>query len=270
MTDRSEAFRAMHVKGAPFVMPNPWDLGSTRILEQLGFRALATTSAGLAFSLGRRDAEGAVSREEAIAHAGLIAAATDLPVNGDLENGFGASAEDCAETVRQAAAVGLAGCSIEDTTGQAGDPIFAFDHAVARVRAAAEAAQAAGGLVLTARAENFLYGRRDIDDTIRRLRAFAEAGADVLYAPGLRDMESVRAVIGAVDRPVNVLASPSLTVGQIAEAGAARISLGSAFALNALRGLIGAAEEVLQRGTFGFAAAKPGYAEISEMMKGRE
>ncbi|PJK28419.1 isocitrate lyase/PEP mutase family protein [Minwuia thermotolerans] len=269
MTAISDGFLKLHVKGQPFVMPNPWDIGSTRILESMGFPALATTSAGLAFSLGRRDAEGAVSRAEAIAHARLIAEATDLPVNGDLENGFGPTPEDCAETVRQAVEAGLAGCSIEDTTGDHANPIVPFELAVERVAAAAEAARQAGGLVLTARAENFLYGRRDPDDTIRRLNAFAEAGADVLYAPGLRDIETVRNVISAVDRPVNVLASPGLTVAAIAEAGAARISLGSAFALAALRGLVGAAEEVMERGSFEFASAKPGYPEISALMKGR-
>jgi 2-methylisocitrate lyase-like PEP mutase family enzyme len=268
MTDRIEAFRALHVKGRPFVMPNPWDRGSTRILQEKGFPALATTSAGFAFSIGRRDAEGGVSRDEAIAHAAEIAAATDLPVNGDLENGFGPTPEDCAETVRQAAAAGLAGCSIEDATGDRAAPIFDFGLAVERIAAAVEAARATG-IVLTARAENFLYGRRDMADTLKRLNAFADAGAEVLYAPGLRDIGTVRELIAGVDRPVNVLASPGLTVTEIADAGAARISLGSAFALNAWRGLFAAANEVLEQGSFGFAAGKPGYMEISAMMKGR-
>lgn len=268
MTTKANAFRALHIKGQPFIMPNPWDLGSARILEVMGFPALATTSAGFAFSIGRRDAEGGITREEAVEHAREIAAATELPVNADTENGFGPSPEDCAETVLQCAEAGLAGCSIEDATGNFSDPIYDFGLSVDRVRAASEAARASG-IVLTARAENFLYGRRDFDDTVKRLNAFAEAGADVLYAPGLRDMQAVRTVIDAVDLPVNVLATPGLTVTEIAEAGAARISLGSALAINALRGLISAAEEVLQDGSFDFAAAKPGFMEINKMMAGK-
>lgn len=269
MSQKSDAFLALHQKGKPFVMPNPWDLGSATVLEAMGFPALATTSAGFAFSIGRRDAEGGVSRDEAVDHAALIAGSTDLPVNADTENGFGLAPEDCAETVRLCAEAGLAGCSIEDTTGDFSDPIIGFELSVERIRAAAEAGRKAGGIVLTARAENFLYGRQDMADTLRRLNAFAEAGADVLYAPGLRDAESVRTLIASVDLPVNVLASPGLTVQQIAEAGGARISLGSAFAINAFRGLIAAAEEVQNQGSFTFAAAKPGFMEINRMMKGR-
>lgn len=269
MTEISDAFLAMHRKGSPFVMPNPWDLGSSRVLEAMGFSALATTSAGFAFSIGRRDAEGGVTRDEAVSHAAVIVGGTDLPVNADTENGFGLAPEDCAETVRQCVEAGLAGCSIEDTTGDFSDPIIGFEQSVERVRAAAEAGRQAGGIVLTARAENFLYGRYDMADTLRRLNAFAEAGADVLYAPGLRDAESVKTLISAVDRPVNVLASPGLTVQQIADAGGARISLGSAFAVNAFRGLIAAAEEVQNEGSFTFAVAKPGFMEINRMMKGR-
>ncbi|WP_417520132.1 isocitrate lyase/PEP mutase family protein [Minwuia sp.] len=269
MTAISNAFLKLHIKGQPLVMPNPWDLGSTRILEQMGFRALATTSAGFAFTLGRRDAEGGITRDEAIAHARQIAEATDLPVNGDTENGFGPTPDDCAETARQSVAAGLAGFSIEDATGDHSDPIFEFDLSVERVRAAVEAGRDAGGIVMTARAENFLYGKRDLDDTIRRLNAFADAGADVLYAPGLRDIETVRTVIRSVDRPVNILASPGLTAPELADAGAARISLGSAFAINAWRGLVNAAEEVLDQGSFGFAAGKPGFMDINKMMKGR-
>lgn len=270
MSARSDAFLALHRKGDPFIMPNPWDRGSARVLETMGFAALATTSAGFAFSIGRRDAEGAVSRDEAVAHAVDIASSTDLPVNADTENGFGLTPEDCAVTTGQCAHAGLAGCSIEDATGDLSNPIIGFDLAVERVQAAAEAGRNGGGIVLTARAENFLYGRYDMDDTIRRLNAFAEAGADVLYAPGLRDMEAVRTLVSSVDLPVNVLASPKLTVQQIAEVGGARISLGGAFAMNAFRGLISAAEEVLNDGSFTFAGAKPGAMEINRMMKGRD
>lgn len=265
-----QIFKELHEAPDVFVMPNPWDRGSARILESMGFKALATTSAGLAFSLGRRDAEGAVSRAEAIAHAAEIVAATSLPVNGDLENGFGPRPEDCAETVRQAAGAGLAGCSIEDATGDAGRPIFDQGLAVERIAAAVEAARGLGRpFVLTARAENFLYGRRDLDDTIRRLQAFEAAGADVLYAPGLRDIDTVRAVCGAVTKPVNVLASPGLSVAEIGAAGARRISLGSGLALAAIRGLWVAAQEIAERGTFEFARQTPGYAEVSRLMQGR-
>ena len=270
-TRGAQAFADLHHGDQPFIMPNPWDRGSARILQDMGFRALATTSAGYAFSIGRRDAEGTVSRSEAIRHAGEIVQATHLPVNGDLENGFGISPEDCAETIRQAAAVGLAGCSIEDTTADMSAPIVEFGLAVERVAAAAEAVRALGRpFVLTARAENFLYGRRDMDETLRRLNAFADAGADVLYAPGLRKIELVREVCNGVSKPVNVLATPGLTVAQIADAGARRISLGSAFALAAIRGLMRAATEVQEKGTFTFAAETPGFADINAMMLGRD
>ncbi|MDF1720447.1 MAG: isocitrate lyase/phosphoenolpyruvate mutase family protein [Minwuia sp.] len=264
-------FAALHQGDGPFIMPNPWDRGSARILEHMGFKALATTSAGYAFALGRRDAEGGVSRAEAIGHANEIVQATVLPVNGDLENGFGTTPEHCAETIRQAAAAGLAGCSIEDTTADLSDPIIDFTLAVERIAAAVEVVRGLDRpFVLTARAENFLYGRRDMDDTLRRLNAFADAGADVLYAPGTRKIEQVREVCQGVTKPVNVLATASLTVAEIADAGAKRISLGSAFALAALRGLMAAASEVQEKGTFEFAADQPGFAEINAIMVGRD
>jgi 2-methylisocitrate lyase-like PEP mutase family enzyme len=267
----AELFAELHRGDAPFVMPNPWDRGSARILQGMGFSALATTSAGFAFSIGRRDAEGTVSRVEALDHAREIVQATHLPVNGDLENGFGTSPGDCAETVRQAIAAGLAGCSIEDTTADLSNPIIDFGLAVERIAASAEAVRQSGRpFVLTARAENFLYGRRDMDETLRRLNAFADAGADVLYAPGLRKIELVREVCRGVSRPVNVLATAGLTVPQIAEAGAKRISLGSAFALAAIRGLMRAATEVQEKGSFQFAAETPGFADINAMMLGRD
>jgi 2-methylisocitrate lyase-like PEP mutase family enzyme len=263
------AFRALHAAPGAFVIPNPWDVGSARILAALGFAALASTSAGVAFSLGLRD--GAVGRDGVLANAAAIAAATDLPVNADLENGFGHSPEAAAETIRLAAAAGLAGGSIEDATGDAGGPIYCLDHAVARVAAAVAAARAApAGFVLTARAENFLHGRPDLDDTIRRLQAFEAAGADVLYAPGLPDLDAVRAVCAAISRPVNVLANtriPGLSVAALAEAGAKRISLGGTLSRTVLGSLVRAARELREQGTFGFARDALPIAEINAFMR---
>lgn len=269
--DSAAGFAALHQGDKPFIMPNPWDRGSARILEHMGFKALATTSAGYAFALGRGDAEGGVSRAEAIGHASEIVQATVLPVNGDLENGFGTTPEDCAETIRQAAAVGLAGCSIEDTTADLSDPIIDFALAVERIAAAVEVVRGLDRpFVLTARAENFLYGRSDMDDTLRRLNAFADAGADVLYAPGTRKIEQVREVCRGVMKPVNALAAPGLTVAEIADAGAKRISIGGAFALAAIRGLMRAATEVQEQGTFEFASESPGFMDINAIMTGRD
>src|ERR687891_1506720 len=228
-SERAQAFRALHERPGAFVIPNPFDIGTARILAGLGFEALATTSAGMAFALGRRD--GAVRRDEALAHARAIVAATPLPVSADLENGFGDGPEVVAETIRLAADTGLAGASIEDATGDPDRPIYDASLALERVVAAVEAAR---GLTfpftLTARAENFLHGRPDLDDTIRRLQAFESAGADVLYAPGLRDLDAVRTLCQAVDKPVNVimgLTGAAFTVDQLAAAGVRRISLGS-------------------------------------------
>src|SRR3954451_10568117 len=192
-------FLDLHIPGTPLLMPNPWDAGSAKLLASLGFEALATTSSGFAATLGRLD--GGVTRDEALSHAARIVAATDLPVNADLENGFADEPAGVAETVRLAVETGLAGCSIEDYSGRDDDPIYPLERAAERVAAAAEAA--GGRLVLTARGENYLHGRRDLDDTIARLQAFQEAGADVLYAPGLRTIEDIRAVLSAVERPVN-------------------------------------------------------------------
>lgn len=229
---KAEQFRSLHREGC-FVLPNAWDAGSARLLASLGFPAIATTSAGLAFMLGRRDGVAAVSRAEALANAVDIAAAADLPVSADFEDGYGPTPEDCAATVRMAAAAGLCGCTIEDTTADPASPIYSFDAAVARVRAAAHAARAAPiPFVLTARAENYLHGRPDLDDTVRRLVAFADAGADCLYAPALPDMASIRTVIAAVaPRPVNVLMGPRdglLSAEILADAGVRRISVGGA------------------------------------------
>jgi 2-methylisocitrate lyase-like PEP mutase family enzyme len=244
----------LHRLGEPLLLPNAWDVGSARVLASLGFSALATTSSGHAATLGRLD--GSVSREEALAHAAQLVAATDLPVSADLENGFGAQPSEVAETVRLAAETGLAGCSIEDFSGDRSDPIYEFGLAAERVAAAVGAAHAGSApLVLTARCENHLHGRDDLDDTIARLRAYGEAGADVLYAPGLARPEEIGRVIEAVGRPVNVLARPDApSVSELAALGVSRISVGGAFAFAALGELVEAATELLERGSYGFLA----------------
>ncbi len=233
MSDKVEAFRALHA-GEPFIIPNPWDAGSAKVLAGLGFKALATTSSGCAFTLGRRD--GGVTLEEAIENARAIDAATPLPVSADMENGYGPSP---AVAVRAAREAGLAGGSIEDYDRDA-DRIYPLGEAVERVRAAVEAA--AGAFVLTARAENLLHGVHDLDDTIARLQAYGEAGADVLYAPGLRDAEQVRAVCSSVEAPVNVLAHPGLSVADIYAAGGRRVSVGGALTWAAIDAFADAAE----------------------------
>lgn len=264
--EKGERFRALHAAPKTFVIPNPWDVGTARILAGLGFEALATTSAGLAASLGRRDGEGAVSRDETLAHAAAIVAATDLPVSADLEGGFADAPDEVATTIRLAAGTGLVGGSIEDATGRVDAPIFPFALAVERVRAAAEAARASPfPFVLTARAENFLHGRPDLGDTIRRLQAFQDAGADVLYAPGLRSREDIEAVVRSVDRPVNVvmgLRGVTLTVAELAEIGVRRISLGSALNRAALGAFLRAAREIRERGSFGFADEAVSFTEL--------
>ena len=246
MRDR---FLALHQPGAPLVMPNPWDAGSAKLLESLGFQALATTSSGFAATLGRLD--GSVTREEAIAHAAQIVAATSLPVSADLENGFADEAEGVAQTIRLAVDAGLAGCSVEDFSAREDEPIYDAALAAERVRAAAEAA--GGEIVITARSENYLHGRPDLADTVARLESFQEAGADVLYAPGLRSIEDIRSLVGALDRPVNVLALPGgPTVPELAEAGVARVSVGGGFAYVALGAVVEASRELLGQGTYGF------------------
>ena len=268
-TDRAAAFRRLHEQPGAFVIPNPWDAGSARALAALGFEALATTSSGVAYTLGRRDAEGAVTREETLHSAAAIVAATPLPVSADLENGFGENPETVAETIRLAAAAGLVGGSIEDATTRPDEPIFPMPLAVERVAAAVEAARSLPfPFVLTARAENYLYGRRDLDDTIRRLQAYESAGADVLYAPGLRAIDDVRAVCAAVSRPVNVLAGPWFTVEQLAEAGVRRVSLGGSLAAAALTAFLHAAREVRERGTFGFMESITRPRELAAFMAG--
>jgi 2-methylisocitrate lyase-like PEP mutase family enzyme len=262
------AFRALHERPGAFVIPNPWNAGTARILAALGFEALATTSAGYAFAVGRRDGVAGLTREESLENAKAIAAATDLPVSADLEEGFGRSPESCAETIRLASEVGLAGGSIEDATGDAGDPIFDFDLSVERVAAAAESARECH-VVLTARAENYLHSRPDLDDTIRRLRAYAEAGADVVYAPGLPDLESIRKVCAAVDKPVNVvmgLRGAAFSVDQLAAAGVKRISVGGSLARAALGAFVRAALEVREKGTFTYADDAISHADVTAYM----
>ncbi|MBN9232836.1 MULTISPECIES: isocitrate lyase/PEP mutase family protein [Phyllobacteriaceae] len=247
--DKGKTFRDLHAE--TFVIPNPWDVGSAKLLSSMGFKALATTSAGHAFSRGLPD--GSITFEAMIQHCREIVAATALPVSADLEKGKGDSAESAAETIFAAEAAGLAGCSIEDHTGDADKPIYDFSQAVERVAAAAEAARALKrDFVFTARAENFLHGRADLDDTIRRLQAYEKAGADVLYAPGIADVASVRAVCQAVTRPVNVLAVPDFTVPALAQAGAKRISVGSQLACAAFSALERAGRELLDVGSFTF------------------
>jgi 2-methylisocitrate lyase-like PEP mutase family enzyme len=269
-SERAAAFRLLHERPGAFVIPNPWDAGTARVLAGLGFEALATTSSGLAYTLGRRDAEGAVTREEALRSATSIVAATPLPVSADLENGFGDDPETVAETIRMAAATGLVGGSIEDATARPDDPIYPQSQAVKRVEAAVEAARSLTfPFVLTARAENYLYGRRDLDDTVRRLQAYEAAGADVLYAPGLRTIEDVRAVCTAVSRPVNVLAGPNFTVVQLADAGVRRISLGGALSRAALSAFLRAAREVREEGSFHFLEDVVPFADLATFMAGR-
>jgi PEP phosphonomutase and related enzymes len=242
-------FLELHTPGRPLLMPNPWDAGSARILAALGFRALATTSSGFAASLGRPDM--AVSRDEALAHAAAIVAAVDVPVSADLENCFADDPAGVAETVRLARETGLAGCSVEDYTGRADDAIYDAALATERVAAAVEAA--GDGFVITARAENFLHGRPDLDDTIARLRSFAEAGAPVLFAPGLTTREQIGAVVEAVDRPLSVLAfAAAPPVAELAELGVARISTGGALAFAAYGALVEAGRELLDAGTYGY------------------
>ncbi|MBV9447083.1 MAG: isocitrate lyase/phosphoenolpyruvate mutase family protein [Streptosporangiaceae bacterium] len=251
-SDSARHFRALHKPGEPLLLPNPWDAGSAKVLASLGFKALATTSSGFAATLGRAD--GSVTRDEALAHAADIVAATDLPVSADLEDCFAVEPAGVAETVRLAIASGLAGCSVEDYTRHGDDPVFDIGLAAERVAAAAEAAHAGPvSFVLTARAENYLHGRPDLADTIARLQAYQEAGADVLYAPGLTRSEDIGQVLREVDRPVNVLAMPGApTVGELAEAGVARVSVGGAFAFTALGALVSAATELRDQGTYGF------------------
>lgn len=269
-SEKGRRFQALHARDGAFVIPNPWDAGTARILAALGFEALTTTSAGLAFALGRRDGEGNISRDETLANAKAIADATDLPVAADLENGFGDAPETVAETIRLAGDAGLTGGSIEDATGDPAHPIYDFGHAVERVAAAAEAARALPNpFVLVGRAENFLHGRPDLDDTIRRLQAFEAAGAGALYAPGLSRPEDIRTVCASVSKPVNVvmgLRGGALSVAELADLGVRRISLGSTMVRAALGAFIRGAREIRERGTFSFAEDAVSYAQANDYM----
>lgn len=274
--EKGQRFRALHARPGAFVIPNPWDAGTARILTALGFEALTTTSAGLAFTLGRRDGAGEVTRAETLSNARAIVDATDLPVAADLENGFGDAPETAAETIRLAGEAGLVGGSIEDSTGDPRGPIYPFPQAVERVAAAAEAARALPfPFVLVGRAENFLHARPDLDDTIRRLQAFEAAGAEVLFAPGLTRPEDIRTVCASVKRPVNVVMGLTgvrdapFSVAGLAALGVRRISLGSSLSRAALGGLVRAAREIREAGTFTFAADAVPYAEANRLVTGR-
>jgi len=269
--EKADRFKALHQRDKAFVIPNPWDVGTTKILENMGFEALATTGAGIAFSMGRPDGEGAVSRDEAIEQAKMIVDATTLPVSADLENGFGPRPKDAAMTIKAAGEIGLVGGSIEDATGDHNDPIYGPSQALEKVIAAVEAARALPfHFTLTARAENFLYGRKDLDDTIKRLKSFEEAGADVLYAPGLSSLEDIKAVCSALEKPVNVvmgLVGAAYSMDALSAVGVKRVSVGSSFARAAMGGFIRAAQETLEQGTFTFADQATPYGEINKMMK---
>jgi len=263
-------FRKLHEGPGAFLIANAWDAGSARILAGLGFQALATSSGACAGTLGRRD--GAVTRDEALAHARAIVMATDLPVSADLEKCFADAPEAAAETIRLAGEVGLVGGSIEDASGNKDKPIFDFEHAVQRVAAAAEAGKRIpGGFVLTARTENFLRGKPDLDDTIRRLQAFEQAGADVLFAPGLPDLAAVRAVCGALKKPFNFMAGikgKSFTVAELEAAGVRRISLATSLYRIAMTGLVEAAREVKDKGTFGYIDRSIPTPDLAAFMQG--
>jgi 2-methylisocitrate lyase-like PEP mutase family enzyme len=252
--EKAAVFRALHERPGAFIIPNPWDAGTARLLASLGFEALATTSLGLANTLGRPDGAGVVSRSEVLENCRIIAAATDLPVNADLENGYADEPRTAAEMIRLAAEAGVVGGSIEDATGDPSRPIYDFNLAVERVQAAVETARALPvPFMLTARAENLLHGRLDLDDTIRRLQAFEKAGADVLYAPGVRDLATIRTVASSVGKPLNVVmsaADPALTAAQLAEAGVKRISVGGALSRLALAAFLKGAREMKESGGF--------------------
>jgi 2-methylisocitrate lyase-like PEP mutase family enzyme len=266
--EKAAAFRALHERPGAFIIPNPWDAGTAKLLAALGFEALATTSLGLANMLGRADS--AVSRAEVIANCRVIAEATDLPVNVDLENCFAHEPAVAAEAIGLAAEAGAVGGSIEDSTGDPKNPIYEFDLAVARVRAAADLAHALPvPFLLTARAENLLHGRNDMADTIRRLRAYEAAGADVLYAPGLRNLDEVRHVTSALKRPFNVVTGwldPGTTAAQLADAGAKRISVGGALSRLALAAFVKAGRAMKDDGSFAWMGEMMAFADVRKML----
>jgi 2-methylisocitrate lyase-like PEP mutase family enzyme len=268
LQQKAEAFRKLHEAGT-FVIPNPWDIGSAKILAELGYQALATTSAGFAFSRGRPDGDGIIGRDETLANFAEIVDATDLPVSADLQGGFGHDPKDVSLTIRRAAEIGLCGGSIEDATGDAAKPIHDLGLAKERVAAAVEAARAAQHpFTLTARAENFLWGKTDLADTIKRLQAFQELGADVLYAPGLRNAEEISSVVKAVDRPINILIGARtnpLTVADLARLGVRRISVGSGFYLAALGAFYRVAKDMKENGTASFAEGAMPFGQLNTM-----
>ena len=269
--EKAATFHQLHHRKEPLIVANPWDAGTARILAALGFEAFSTTSGGLAITLGRRDGTASITRDEALANAKAIVEATHLPVAADLENGYGDSPQAAAETIRLAAEAGLVGGSIEDATNNPAHPIYDFDHAVERVSAAVEAARALPfPFMFVARAENYLHGKPDLNDTIRRLQAFEQAGAEVLYAPGLTHAEDIKAVCTAVSKPVNVLAglkgAPHLSVAELAALGVRRISLGSALNRAALSAFIQASREIKEKGTFTFAAETFSSSEIADLV----
>jgi len=257
--EKGKTFRALHERKSAFIIPNPWDVGTARMLEHLGFEALATTSMGFALSIGKQD--NAAGRDAVLAHAVALTSATNLPISADLENGFGDAPEAAAETIRLAAKAGLVGGSIEDSTGRSDNPIYERGHAVDRVRAAVAAARSAPfPFTLTARAENYLHGRPDLKDTIRRLQAFQEAGADVLYAPGLTSKEDIAELVRSVDRPVNVLMGLQgvrLSLAELSAIGVRRISVGSGLYRIAHAAFLRAAREMHDAGTFTAFANEP-------------
>lgn len=268
--ERGERFRRLHEGDEILVLPNPWDIGTARLFANLGFQGLATTSAGLAFSLGRRDGDGAVSRTETIEHVRTIVDATPLPVTADLENGFGASPEAVAETVRLAGEVGLAGASIEDATYRPDDPIFHRELASERIQAAVDAARSLPyPFTLTARCENFIRGRPDLDDTLARLQAFEAAGADVLYAPGLPDEAALRLACSSVSKPLNYVAgigTTRFTVAELKEFGVRRVTIGTSFCRAALTAVVRAAREVLDSGSFNYLEGVHSVAEFNALI----
>jgi 2-methylisocitrate lyase-like PEP mutase family enzyme len=267
--EKGLAFRALHQRDRAFVIPNPWDVGSAHLLAHLGFEALATTSAGSAWAAGKPDNR--LEREEALAHIRALVPATDLPVSADLENGFGDAPETVAETIRLAAAAGLAGGSIEDMSRDAGRPIYPKELAIERIRAAAEAARSLPFVfTLTARAENYLAGRPDLRDTIERLQAYQAAGADVLYAPGLTTQEEIATVVRSVDRPVNVvmgLRDSTLSLDQLSAMGVRRVSVGSTLSRAAFGAFLRAAREMRDHGTFTFAGQAVSYRDLNNMFE---
>jgi 2-methylisocitrate lyase-like PEP mutase family enzyme len=265
--EKGRLFRDLHHRDRAFIIPNPYDIGTARLLAHLGFEALATTSAGYAFSAGQRD--NTVGLEKMMQHVASIVAATDLPVSADLENGFGDAPEAVAETIRRAAAAGLAGCSIEDMTGNPSGPIYCLEHAEARIRAAAEAAHALPfAFTLTARCENYLCGNPDLKDTIRRLQAYQSAGADVLYAPGLPTKDEIAAVVKSVDRPVNTLMGPpGATLAELSALGVRRVSVGSALSRAALGAFLRAAHEMKDQGAFTFTAEAVPFRDITKIFE---